>query len=258
MLGPLPQSSQWQLSLMTSNLVVVYPHGAGGVWLRCVIGWCITRCDWEQQQVNFHQSPINLISHRHEYAQVDHALSISDPSCKYNFWKLYVRKRFIHELEYLREKGQRLVLCPYSTFYNIQSNKDNFFWMLDQCKYIQSYNWTGRFEVKWQNLFRDPEQVWDTICRFLEFNQQKNYHTFNDFKIPLANYKNTCARIIPKINFNQKHFLIWSLAYLQHRQIHAPFDVFENFNTNIMLDWVKHYEEDIIGFTQSSMYSYSK
>ena len=97
---------------MSNNLVVVYPQGAGGVWLRCVIGWCITRCHWEQQQVNFHQSKINLISHEHEYALVDHALSISDTSCKYNFWKLYVRKRFIHELEYTREKGQRIILSP--------------------------------------------------------------------------------------------------------------------------------------------------
>ena len=61
---------------------------------------------------------------------------------------------------------------------------------------------------------------------------------------------------IAKINFNQKHFLIWSLAYLQHQQIHAPFDVFENFGSRIMLDWVESYRSEITEFTKLSMYNF--
>ena len=241
---------------MTNNLVIVYPQGAGGVWLRCVIGWCITRCKWQQQQINFHQSSIKLISHKHEYPLCDHALSISDTGCKYNFWKLYVRKRFIHELEYSRENGKRISVCPYTTPYTTQTNRENFFWILNQCRFIQSYNWPGTFEITWRNLFKNPMQVWNTICEFLEFNQQKNYYTYKDFKIPLANYQNTCTGIATKINFNQKNFLIWSLAYLQNQQIHAPFDIFENIGTKIMLDWVDSYRSEITEFTRLSTYNY--
>jgi hypothetical protein len=243
--------------LLTNNLAVVYPQGAGGMWLRGVIRWCSTRSHWGEQQVNFHQIKFNSIQEMHEYPPVDQALSISDSSCKYNFWALYVLKRFAHELEYTRERGQRLVLSPYVEQYNIQTNRDHFFWVLNQCRYIQSYNWNGRFEIKWRDLFENPVQVWDTICEFLEVNNQKNYRRFDDFITPLTNYKNTCACIKPKINFKQKHFLIWSLASLQHQEIPAPFDIFENFGNKIMLDWIKSYETEIIEFTRLSLYDHN-
>lgn len=255
MLGPLPQSSLWQKTLFNNDVVVAYPPGAGGVWLHCVIGCCTTKTSWQQQLINFHQSTINTIRYMHDHVPVDHVLSISDTGCKYNFWILYVFKRLVCELDYTRERHQRLPLSPYN---DCLTNRDHFFSVLNQCRYIQSYQWSGKFEVKWRNLFENPGQAWATICEFLDFNQQKNHYAFDDFAIVLDNYKNTCTHIGPKINFNQKYFLLWALAYLRHQQIDAPFDVFESFGTNIMLDWVKSYEEDIIEFTQSSMYSYSK
>ena len=58
----------------------------------------------------------------------------------------------------------------------------------------------------------------------------------------------------PKINFKQKQFLIWSLAYLQNSEIQASFDVFENFGTPIMMNWIGEHQEKIISHTKKSLF----
>jgi hypothetical protein len=246
---------------LETDLKIVYPHGAGGAWLRHVITCAITDRPWENCEVNFHETISSSVMQRilpgHTFDNYNNShISISDDSCKYNFWILYVVKRLFYELDYTRHNGSRILLCDVDqiNLYKMKTLKDHFFWTLNQCRYMQEFKWYGQFEVCWKDLFVNPQKAWNNICCFLEENRQRNYWSYQKFLLALDNYKLTCSRVRPKINLKQKHFLIWSLAYLQNSKISAPFDVFENFGTPIMLDWINEHQEKIISHTKKSLF----
>jgi hypothetical protein len=241
-----------------TDLKIVYPQGAGGAWLRHVITCAITNRTWEDHNVNFHATiSSSVIEQRHTFDNYNNNnISISDDSCKYNFWILYVVKRLFYELDYTRHNGGRILFCDSDmiNLYEMKTLKDHFFWTINQCRYLQGFKWRGQFEIRWKNLFVNPQQAWNSICCFLEENGQKNYWSYQQFLLALDNYKLTCSRVRPKINFKQKQFLIWSLAYLQNSEIPAPFDVFENFGTPIMMDWINEHQEKITEYTKKSLF----
>ena len=233
-------------------IAVVYPRGAGGRWLRRVLDCCLTNATWQNFSINYHRFKWQMVKAGHSSAPDYSCLSISNPVCKYNFWTLYFYKRVIFELNYTRERNQRLPLSPDSS--GCISNRDHFYWLINQARSIQDYHWDGQFELDWASLFEDPKQAWCVISDFLDFYGLKNHWTFDNFIISVSAYKYTCTRIHPKVNFNQKQFIIWCLAYLQNQNIHAAFDVFENFNTKIMKDWIYDHKSICEDFTNYNLY----
>jgi hypothetical protein len=235
---------------MQSNSVQVSAvQGAGGNWLASVLGHCITpNFVWANQNVNFHSS--NKINLFHNPIHTDNTLSIGNNPYKYNFWKLYSYKTLLHQHEYVRHKGKKFIITKIETPINA---KNSFFWLINQCRFIQNYQCPGKFQVDWKDLFDNPECAWITICDFFEYNKIKNYSTFSQFEGLLNNYKQTCTSINYKINVQHKLFLIWSLAFLQNNNYTAPMDIFEEFGSNKMKLWISEHHRVILEYTNNNI-----
>jgi len=232
------------------NIQISYAHGAGGAWLATVLHYCVTpNVEWLPRPINFHKQRTRQIKNSHGINAADNILSIGNGDYKYNFWRLYVFKRFLYELNYKRVRGMREVICPYDNYID---PRDDFFWVINQCRYIQSYHCPGNFQIDWKDLFYNPEKPWDTICKFFEHNQIKNYRNIDDFLIVLNNYKNTCSQINFNINFKNKLFKIWALSFLQNNNHVAPADVFENFEHPVIDDWILSNKNLILDYTNGN------
>jgi hypothetical protein len=237
---------------MTSidNIHVSYPQGAGGVWLAAVIRYCaVPSAEWSQRAVNFHKHHRNPIDSFHHADITDNVISIGNGSYKFNFWKLYAYKRILYELTYKRVKGSRVVVCPYNHY---NDPRDDYFWLVNQVRFIQEYRCPGRFQIDWKDLFYNPEQAWNTICKFLEHNQIENYRKIDQFLITLENYKNTCNQINFSVNFKHKLFKIWALAFLQNNNYLASFDVFKNFESSTTDQWILSNKNLILDYTNTN------
>jgi hypothetical protein len=233
-----------------NNIQVSYPQGSGGVWISSVLHYCaVLDLKWVPQKINFHGHSERKINNFHHADVADNVLSIGNGNYKYNFWKLYTYKRILHELTYKRVRGMRVVVAPYD---NYVDEKDDFFWLVNQCRFIQSYQCDGKFQIDWQNLFYNPEKSWNTICEFLEHNQIENCRTIDQFLVILENYKTTCRQINFNINFKHKLFKIWALAFLQNNNYVASFDIFENFEKAITDNWISTHKDLILDYTNTN------
>jgi len=232
------------------NIKVSYSHGSGGIWLGNVLNYCITPDSaWKEEKINWHKTPLKIKCYQ-SIPMADNVISIGNGPYKYNFWRLYNYKRFLFELKYKRIQGKKIIICPYNTYID---PKDDFFWMINQCMFIQNYNYLGTFQINWHDIFQNPLQVWNTICNFLNYNCLTNYITFNQFNIALANYKKTCNLINFTVNINHKLFLIWCLAFLQNTNELAPFDVYEEFGSTQMTDYILTKKELILDYTNENL-----
>jgi hypothetical protein len=244
---------------VTNKIEVAYTQGSGGEWLSHLLEYCITPdSEWNLHKINFHRNsnlePMVPTFHYPCHIETndvrDSVLSIGNGDYKFNFWTLYVHKRILYEVQYQRINGSKLIVCPYAKYGNPE---EDFFWLLDQCRFIQGYYCPGKFQIDWKDLFYSPDRVWQIVCDFLEHNQMKNYITFSKFSKSLDNYKNTCLNFNFNINFNQKFFRIWQLAFLQNTKEHpAPFQVFEKFNTLEMQHWLSSKRELVREFTNNN------
>jgi|LakMenE18May11ns_1017448.scaffolds.fasta_scaffold9957183_14 hypothetical protein len=233
------------------KLQVSFPPGAGGNWLASVLSYCVyPDYSWAAQKINFHN--IYKIELGHHPMITDNTLSIGNNSYKYNFWKLYLHKQILRNSKYTRIGGKKFIVNPHKQTIN---NKDNFFWLIDQCRCIQNYQCPGKFQIDWQDLFVDPNRAWTAICNFLEYNHKKNHIDFPQFKIALDSYTKTCQVVNYKTNVNHRLFLIWSLAFLQNNNYTAPFDVFEKFGSEEMTTWVHKFRPMILEYTQQNTFS---
>jgi hypothetical protein len=233
-----------------NNIQISYPQGAGGVWLATVLHYCITPdAKWLPRTINFHNHDNRKIANFHEIKVEDNVLSIGNGDYKYNFWKLYIYKRILHELTYKRVRGMRLVIAPYDNYAN---ERDDFFWLVNQCRFIQDYYCPGQFQIDWKTLFYNPEQAWTIICNFLEYHQIKNYCSFDQFMTVLENYQNTCKPVNLSINFKHKLFKVWALAFLQNNNFTSPTNLFDNFESTIIDDWILSNKDLILDYTNSN------
>jgi hypothetical protein len=232
------------------NISVSYNPGSGGSWLSQVLYQCIQGHDWKTQTVNFHNVE-KIVKHFHESDGSDNIISIGNGNYRFNFWKLYLHKRILSDrLKYQRVRGHRLVVSPYIKSTN---EKEHFFWLIDQCKYIQLYQYNGNFDIDWGTLFHNPKQVWNIIENFLSTNKIKNQINFETFLFSLENYKNTCYPINYKLNFNNKAFLIWALSFLIIQNIWYPGDSFEDFGTDKLNHWILGYQKIITEYTNLNL-----
>ena len=236
------------------DIKISYPHGAGGVWLASLLYYCVTpQATWIYCKTNFHKHN-QKIKNFHHVDIADDVLSIGNGNYKYIFWRLYAYKRVIHELDYKRFDHTRIITAPYYTNMDI---RDDFFWLLNQCRFIQTYHCPGKFQIDWQNLFYNPQQVWTVICDFLENNKIKNHRNFDQFLPALENYKETCNHVKFRMNFKNKLFKIWALAFLQNNNHEAPADVFYNFENRVIDDWILDNKNLILDYTASNCQNFS-
>ena len=243
------------------DIKISYPQGSGGVWLAGLLHYCTTpHAIWQYRKINFYNQS-QKIKIFHQFDLADNVLSVGNGNYKYNFWRIYAHKKVIRELDYKRFSHQvyfkkfrhtRIVTAPHNQYIDL---KDDFFWLIDQCRFIQEYNCPGKFQIDWQNLFYDPQQVWTKICEFLENNQIKNYRNFNQFLTTLENYKETCKPIKFSINFQHKLFKVWALSFLQNNNHEAPDDVFYNFEKPVINEWILDNKNLILDYTNSNCIS---
>lgn len=236
------------------RIKVSFPQGAGGLWLSYVLQTCIDAKSWQDQNRNFHSAPQSIYS-GHDIDASDSVLSIGSDASRYDFWRVFCYKSIIHEVPWYRVNRQRLPISPYQ---HTGDPRDDFFWLINQCRHIQSYQYTGRFQIAWRDVLDCPERVWQTICEFLQANNIENQAEFDDFQRMRANYVRTCSGAHNTINVNHKMFQIWCLALLQNHNVPAPFDTFENFNNKIMHDWLISNRSLIESFTLSNLYRPAK
>jgi hypothetical protein len=233
-----------------NSINISYPQGSGGVWLSTVLHYCtVLDSEWVPQKTNFHGQYERKINSFHHVDVADNVLSIGNGNYKYNFWKLYTYKRILHELTYKRVRGMRAIIAPYNSYVD---EKDNFFWLVNQCRFIQDYHCAGKFQIDWHDLFYNPEKSWNVICEFLEYNQIKNYRNIDQYLSVLENYKNTCSRINFNINFKHKLFKIWTLAFLQNNNFTAPANLFDNFENPLIDDWILSNKSLILNYTNKN------
>jgi hypothetical protein len=229
-----------------TELQVSSSPGAGGNWLASVLNYCITpNSEWITQKINFHS--VDKIKFVHNPVIDNNTLSIGNNLYKYNFWKLYLHKHVLRSCRYVRVRGKKFIVNPYNN--KDHNNKDSFFWLINQCRFIQSYQCGGKFQIDWQDLFAHPERAWTTICNFLEHNNKKNHINFSQFKMVLNNYTKTCQDVNYKVNVNHRLFLIWSLAFLQNNDFAAPFDIFDKFDSEELMGWIHKFQPIILDYT---------
>jgi hypothetical protein len=237
-----------------NSIKVSFPQGAGGLWLSYVLQTCIDPKPWQDQTRNFHNTP-QLIHSSHSLPESDSVISIGTDASRYDFWRVYCHKSIIHEVPWCRINQHRLPISPYQ---HTGNPRDDFFWLINQCRHIQSYQYQGQFKVLWRDVVDRPIKAWNTVCDFLQANNIKNQVTFAEFEHMQKNYVQTCAGVNNSINRRHKLFQIWCLALLQEHQVLAPFDTFENFDSKIMQDWFAKNRDLIQSFTLANLYKPAK
>ena len=239
------------------DIKISYPQGSGGVWLAGLLHYCTTpHAEWKYRGTNFYKYD-QKIKTIHQVDLADNVLSIGNGNYKYNFWRIFAHqiliklhyKRFSHQVSYKKFRHTRIVTSPYDQNIDL---RDDFFWLVDQCRFIQEYNCPGKFQIDWQNLFYNPQQVWTSICEFLENKQIKNHCNFDQFLTTLENYKENCKPIKFSINFKHKLFKIWAVSFLQNNNHEAPDDVFYNFEKYVINEWILDNKNLILDYTNSN------
>jgi hypothetical protein len=234
------------------QLTICFPQGAGGHWLNTVISCCINDTDWSlRSSVNWHKSYSKNIGIAHECDTDNSVLYIASEHARYNFWRLYCYKHIINELSYQRQGNTRIVKSPYI---NSNNYSDHIEWLLNQARFIQNQMYSGTFRIEWTDLFKSPEQAWQVIVKFLDFNCYHNYKNLDFFICAVNDYKQTC-KIQNTINFKHRLFCIWALAFFQENKISAPCNVFDILNTRQLMHWIEQNKEPLIEYTLNNSYT---
>lgn len=227
-----------------NDLVVEYPHGAGGKFLSSVLACCITNVPWQPQTVNYHRTPIS-VKCNHAFDPAPNIISIDDPGARYNFWINYFKKRVIYELEYYRYNNCRWIKCPYE---ELDSPHDAF-WLINQCRFIISYQSQQPWHISWSQMLTDPASVWKIVQEYLEATNQPNYWTLSKWSEVVEEYRRTLPT---KITMNTNHikWKIWAVSLLQERGIIPNFDIIANFRKPKFLTWLDKHNQDLLEITK--------
>lgn len=191
----------------------------------------------------------NRMSAGHHLPESSSTICIDSPKSRFNFWIYYFKKKIIHELDYYYHRGRRRVKCP---FHDLDSREDGF-WLLDQCKFIQTYQSAQKWKIDWVEMIENPELAWAKINDFLEHNQKTNYWSLDHWIRALDNYKSTIVNV--KINTNHASWKIWAAAALQSQGIGPPgWNLSDNFNNHLFNNWIKIYQDDMVAYTEKTRY----
>lgn len=236
-LHPVPQ--------IISDIKVEYPQGAGGMFISTVLFCCVRDVDWvDTKRVNFHNSPCRVDSN-HFFPENENTISIDSPRSRYNFWIYYFRKRLMRDEIIYRHHGRRWIKCP---FQSLDIAGDGY-WVLDQCRYINTYQSRQKWNIDWIQMIQDPDPAWETIQSFLESNKKQNFWKKSQWYQALSNYKETLPKKVV-INPNHVSWQIWATAVLQDKGIAPAFHIPTHFGDKIYLEWLSAYIPDILEYTK--------
>jgi hypothetical protein len=234
---------------MTSdNLKVEQPPGAGGAFLQSVLACCTTDLPWHDQTINYHKS-LYKISGQHYIEPANNVISIDDSGARYNFWGNYYKKRVMYELEKSRYLGRRWIRSDQ----NLESLEQDGFWLLNQCRFIISYNSRQHWKISWIDMLTDPETCWKTILEYLQANHQHNYWGLDQWISAVNGYRQTLAK--PTINLHHVRWQIWAIALLQEQRIAPRFSLIENFRKPIFLSWLDKHNDRLLELTKKYTYT---
>lgn len=231
-----------------NDLVVEYPHGAGGAFLQSVLACCTQDLIWHPQAINWHNS-IHKVQGNHWFEPSNNIISLDDSGSRYNFWNNYYKKRVVHELKKTRYLNRRWIKCPYE---NLKSSKQDGFWLLNQCRFIINYNSQQPWKISWTGMLTDPETCWKIILEYLQANQQHNYWSMNQWISAVNIYRQTLSK--PTFNLHHSRWQIWATALLQTQGIVPDFDLMENFRKPIFLFWLNKHNDRLLDITKKCTY----
>jgi hypothetical protein len=230
---------------MNENIIVEYPHGAGGSFLSSVLACCTTDLPWEPNIINFHK-PLHQVESNHLWEPANNIISIDSSDARYNFWIYYFKKRVAHELKYYRYKNSRWIKCPYE----ITDTPGDGYWLLNQCRFIIQYNSKQFWKVNWGEMVTNPAASWTTIHDFLNSNNQPNYWSLDNWVSAVEFYKKTLSKKVI-INTNHVRWQIWAVALLQEQGITPDFNLIENFRNDIFLNYLNKHNQALIETTKN-------
>lgn len=231
-------------NVVNENIIVEFPHGAGGTFLSSVLACCTKNLLWQPHKTNFHKS-LYAVESNHWYEPANNIISIDHSGARYNFWIYYFKKRVVHELVSYRYQNQRWIKCPYQ---ELDSAGDGF-WLLNQCRFIIRYQSQQSWRIDWLQMLQDPSASWKTIQDFLDSNNQPNHWNLDKWKFAVDIYKQTLPKKI-SINCHHVRWYLWAVALLQEQGITPDFDLVNNFRTKIFYEWLNKYQTDLIETTK--------
>ena len=235
------------MKIINNDIVVEYPQGAGGAFLSSVLACCTKDLSWTNRAVNFHKS-IYQIAGNHWFPPAGNVISIDDPGARYNFWIYYFKKRIVYELKHYRYQDKKWIQCPYET---LDSRGDGF-WLLNQCKFIISYQTQQSWKINWTQMITDPTTTWTTIQNFLEENYQPNHWNLQQWLTAVDSYKQTLSGKIT-LNPHQVRWQIWATALLQQQGITPDFDLIDNFRKPIFVAWLDKHNASLMKLTYNEL-----
>lgn len=235
-------------NIVNENIIVEFPHGAGGAFLSSVLACCTKNLLWQPHKTNFHKS-LYKVKSNHWYEPANNIISIDYPGARYNFWVYYFKKRVIHELVSYRYQNRRWIKCPYQELDPISDG----FWLLNQCRFIIGYQTQQSWKIDWAQMLQDPSVSWKTIQDFLNSNNQYNYWNLDKWKFAVDLYKQTLPK---KISINRYHvrWQLWATALLQEQEIIPDFDLVNNFRTKVFYEWLDKYQLDLVETTKKCIW----
>jgi len=245
---------------------VHYPQGAGGAWLTQLIRCCVYNTDWTTENFNFHHSidKPGPISRSHDLGNDDSCIAIYDTDATYTLWRLFVGKHVLIErgLKHYTWPNARLFnktvkIWPHAVTNEQWSDREMFFWQINQSRWVNNFSHAGSFQIKWRDLFINPSRVWNTVNEFLDYHKRTNFKTYDFFQTARQNYlKNTLKYNTGTVNFKHYFFSIWALGVLQDHEYSAPFDTFEQFRTPIMYDWFHEHGNFLTDYCRQKIYNF--
>lgn len=235
---------------LASSIQVEAPQGAGGTFLSSVLYCCLSGIAWEPKKnaVNFHYVPDNQrVLFNHHWKKSTSVLGLDSRRARYNFWLFYYHKRVCYELKLYRIHGHR---WP-SWHHSIKNYRSDGYALLDQCRFINSFNSDQELILDWVEMIQSPERSWMTIQEFFFINRCQNRWNKDQWVSAVNSYRSTLK--IKKIHINIKHtyWQIWILSVLQHQGISPGFDLIENWRTPLLHDWLLQYQDSVIEYTKN-------
>jgi hypothetical protein len=235
-----------------NEIFVESPPGAGGSFLRSVLGHCTKDLYWaSEKRINFHGLvSVNVnVNGNHYYEPAQNIINIDSPNARYNFWINYFRKRIVYELPRYHYQGRRWIKSPNKD----STRQDDGFWILNQCRFIINYRSLQPWKISWTEMLQDPEAGWQVIQEFLDANHQHNYWRMDQWISAVNDYKQTLSKI--KINTNHVSWQIWATALLQEQGIIPSFDLIDNFRKPQFFQWLNNYQQNLVETTQKCIWT---
>jgi hypothetical protein len=183
------------------------------------------------------------------FDQSPNVLAIDSPEARYNFWVYYFRKRILWELNYYRYKGMKWIKCPYQDL----DIKGDGFWLLDQARFINTYECQQHWRINWTEMLDNPLGSWETIKEFLDSNGKFNFWSQSQWLEAIDDYRMTLPNKIV-INPHHVHWQIWAISVLQDQGISPGIDIIQNFKNKEYKEWLYPYQENIIKYTEARTY----